>query len=63
MGTGLGALLAVVLLLSGVHEISQMIVNSADPAGTLLVFVGTLTLSFGIGATLTGLIFTLQDRE
>jgi hypothetical protein len=39
------------------------VINSADPARTGLVFVGTPTLSFAIGATLTGLIFTLQDRE
>jgi hypothetical protein len=63
MGAGLGALLAAVLLLGGPSEISQMTVNSADPAHTELVFVGTLTLSLAIGATLTGLIFTLQDRE
>jgi hypothetical protein len=47
----------------GTGEICQMIVNSADPARTGLVFAGTLTLSFSIGATLTGLIFTLQDGE
>jgi hypothetical protein len=63
MGAGLGAFLAAVLLFGGPSEISRMIVDSADPARTGMVFVGTLTLSFAIGATLTGLIFTLQDRE
>lgn len=63
MGAGLGAFLAVTLLLSDANDVFQMIVNSADPKGTILVFVGTLTMTFAIGATLTGLIFRLQDRQ
>jgi hypothetical protein len=42
---------------------ARMIMNGADPVSTMLVFIGTLTLSFAIGATITGLIFTLQGRK
>jgi hypothetical protein len=52
----------VALVLSGANDISKMILNSADPGSTMMVFIGTLTLSFAIGATFTGLIFKLQDR-
>jgi hypothetical protein len=38
-----------------------MIVNSSAPEVTMLVFLGTFTLSFTLGATITGWVFMAHD--
>jgi hypothetical protein len=40
-----------------------LIANSLQPRATLGIFVGTFTLAFAVGATLTGLVFTLMNDE
>jgi hypothetical protein len=39
----------------------ELIINSSAPELTLLVFLGTFTLSFTVGATITGWIFIIHD--
>ena len=63
MGAGLGTILALSLLVGNVSNIFTMIRNSPDVAQLLLVFVGGFAATFGIGATLTGLIFIEMDRR
>jgi hypothetical protein len=43
------------------RNILEMIINSFAPELSLLVFLGTLTLSFTVGATITGWIFIIRD--
>jgi hypothetical protein len=62
MGACLGAFLALSLLISDAQNVFQTIVNSSTPRFTIAVFVGAFALTFAIGATLTGLIFSLEDR-
>jgi uncharacterized membrane protein len=63
MGGALGASLAISLLLCNAQNVFQMIVNSTAPNLMIVVFVSTFTLIFAIGATLTGLIFILEERD
>ena len=62
MGAALGASLAISLLLCNAQNALQMIVNSTSPKLMLVVFVSTFSLIFAVGATLTGLIFVLEER-
>lgn len=61
MGAALGFALALVLLIMDAQHIFEMIVNSSAPNLTMLVFLGTFTLSFTVGATITGWIFIAHD--
>ena len=63
MGASLGAFLGCALLFRDADGMARMIMSSADPVSTILVFIGTLTLNFAMGAAITGLMFTLQDRK
>jgi len=56
MGVAMGLAFALILILvdpSGIATLSQGIT----------VFVGTLVLIFGIGATLTGVVFIMTEDE
>jgi len=63
MGAGLGAFLAISLLVIDARRIFQMIINSAASMLMLFVFVGTFALIFAVGAALTGVVFILEDRS
>jgi len=41
--------------------VAALINYSADPDAVMLMFVGACTMTFGIGATLTGLAITLTE--
>jgi hypothetical protein len=43
--------------------VATLISYSRVPDAVMLMFVGTCTIGFGIGATLTGLAITLTDRS
>jgi hypothetical protein len=57
----LGLMLVLFLLFSNGHPVLDMIVNSAAPELTMAVLVAVFTLPFGVGATLTGLLFILTE--
>lgn len=57
MGVAMGRAFAFVLTLIDRMSVMALINHSADPRTTMLVFVGSFTLAFGVGATLTGLVF------
>jgi len=43
--------------------IITMINHSDAPGMTLVMFVGTIVLTFAIGATLTGLVFMMSEER
>jgi hypothetical protein len=61
MSAALGLMLALLLLFSNGHCILDMIVNSAAPELTMAVLIAVFTVLFGVGATLTGLLFILVE--
>jgi hypothetical protein len=62
MGAALGMALALVLLIMDAQHILEMIVNSSEPELATLVFLGTFTVSFTAGATITGWLFIAHDN-
>lgn len=63
MGAGLGAFLALSLIVTDARHIFDMIVNSSAPRLTIAVLVSTFVLIFAIGASLTGMIFiSMEDN-
>ena len=61
MGIAMGLAFAFVLTLIDTIGVTALINHSADPKTTMLVFVGSLTLAFGVGATLTGFVFMMME--
>jgi hypothetical protein len=61
MGIAMGLWFALLLILIDPSGIATLIDHAGDRAITVLV--GTLALTFGIGATLTGAVFMMtEDR-
>jgi hypothetical protein len=63
MGGGLGAFLAVSLMIGDGRPIAAMILNSAAPGLTTLVFVGIFASVFAVGAAITGLLFVSMEEK
>src|SRR5258705_734477 len=63
MGIAMGLAFAFVLTLIDAIGVMALINHRADPKTTMLVFVGSLTLAFGVGATLTGLVFMMMEEH
>jgi hypothetical protein len=63
MGIALGLAFAFVLSFADAFGIMGLIAHSADPRTTMIVFVGSFTLAFGIGATLTGFVFMMMEER
>jgi hypothetical protein len=62
MGAALGFALALVLLILDAQQIIEMILDSSAPGLATLVFLGTFTVSFTVGATITGWLFIAHDN-
>ena len=62
MGIAMGLAFAFVLTLIDTSALA-LINHSADPKTTMLVFVGSFALAFGVGATLTGLVFMMMEEH
>lgn len=63
MGVAMGLAFVIVLTRFDPTGIMTLIGDSPRPRATLLLFEGTVVLSFTIGATLTGLVFMMtEDR-
>ena len=61
MGVAMGLAFAIILILLNPAGVATLIVDGGRQA--IAVCVGTIVLTFGIGATLTGAIFILtEDR-
>ena len=63
MGALLGTGLALAVIMMDTGRIFEMIVGSAQPRLTALVFVGVLGSICAVGATITGLIFMLAEDD
>jgi hypothetical protein len=61
MGASLGTGLALALLTIDTNHIFEMIVSNRYPQITTFVFVGALGSICAVGATITGLIFMLDE--
>ena len=59
MGVAMGLALALVLILMDPSGIAGVVDHGGSQGFT--VFVGTFVLSFGIGATLTGVVFMMTE--
>jgi len=56
-GAFLGALLAFALIFTDGHTF-HLIASSSTPVSSTAIFFGTISFAIGLGATLTGYIFT-----
>jgi hypothetical protein len=57
MGAILGALMALILIVTNRH-IFQLITSSSSPSISVAMFVGFFSFVVGTGATMSGFIFT-----
>jgi hypothetical protein len=63
MGVALGLSLVLLLSLIDAFHVRDLIAKSGAPAQTTVMLVTTYALMFGIGATLTGLVLTMEDES
>ena len=61
MGVAMGLAFALILILVDPSGIATLIDHGGSQGTT--VFVGTLVLTFGIGATLTGVVFIMTENN
>ena len=59
----LGLSLVLLLSLIDAFHVRDLIAKSGAPVQTTVMLVTTYALMFGIGATLTGLVLTLEDES
>ena len=43
--------------------LAVLIAHNSDPKTTTIILVGFFTLAFGVGATLTGFVFTMMEER
>jgi hypothetical protein len=63
MGMAVGLAFAFLAIHITPLGIATLISYSQAPDAVMLMFVGTCTIGFGIGATLTGLAITLTEKS
>lgn len=63
MGVSLGLLLSLGLIVSNGAHVFDMIINSATPKVTMVMFVGIVSSLMGVGAALSGFVFTATDNS
>ena len=63
MGVAMGLLFVLVLNILDQSGVVRLIDHSLDQGTTVLVFVGIIVMTFGIGTTLTGLILIMMDES
>jgi protein-S-isoprenylcysteine O-methyltransferase Ste14 len=61
MGVACGLVLALILIGAPFFGIRALIDMSDDPTATMAMFVGTVVVTFGIGAAFTGAILMMED--
>ncbi|MGC2808740.1 MAG: hypothetical protein WA303_00020 [Bradyrhizobium sp.] len=61
MGIAMGLVFTLVLSIADPAGIITLIKHGATPGPTWAMFVGTVLLTFAIGATLTGFIFIMTE--
>jgi len=63
MGIALGLIFSFIMLLNDAFGITTLISHGANAQSTTMIFVGTFTLPIGVGATLTGFLFTMLEER
>ncbi len=63
MGVALGLCLSLAMIVTDAFGINTLIAHGTDAHTVTLIFVGTITLSLAIGATLTGFVFTMMEER
>jgi len=63
MGIALGLVFSLIMIMNDAFGITTLISHGADTQATTMIFVGTFTLAFGVGATLTGFLFTMLEER
>ena len=63
MGVAVGLAFALIVIHITPLGIATLISHTLNPEATFLMFVGTCATTFGIGATLTGLVITLIEYD
>ena len=63
MGAALGLGFALALLVFDAFKVATLIAHGVDPQSSTIVFAGTFTLAFAVGATLTGFVLIMMDRD
>ena len=63
MGAALGLGFSLALLFFDVFKVGSLIAHCVDPQSSTIVFAGTFTLAFAVGATLTGFVLIMIDRD
>jgi hypothetical protein len=61
MGVALGLGFALLVSLIDRFGVRDLVAHSEAPFSTMSIIVGSFALMFGIGATLTGLLMTMED--
>jgi hypothetical protein len=62
MGAALGLGFSLALMFFDAFGLKSLIAGSVDPGSTARVLVGTFTLVFAVGASLTGFVLTMVER-
>ena len=63
MGVAVGLAFALLVTHIPTLDIATLIISSPNPTSALLMFAGTCAVTFGIGATLTGLAIMLTEGD
>jgi hypothetical protein len=63
MGVALGLGLSLALMFCDGFGVKGLIAHSIDPQFSKIVLSGTLTIAFAIGATLTGFVLVMLERD
>ncbi len=63
MGVALGLVSSFAMILNDAFGITTLISHGADAQTTTMIFVGTFTLPIGVGAALTGFLFTMLEER
>lgn len=63
MGSALGLLCAIVVMVGNIAHVADMISAAPDPELPMLKVMAVFGLNFGLGATITGFMFERTDRS
>jgi hypothetical protein len=63
MGAALGLGFSFALLYFDAFQVATLIAHGGDPQSSTIVFAGTFTLAFAIGASLTGFVLIMMNRD
>jgi hypothetical protein len=63
MGIALGLGFSFAVACVDTSSLAVLIAHSSEPKVTTIILVSFFTLAFGVGATLTGFVFTMMEKR